>query len=79
MKHRLMQNKFALMFSFSGTAASGHYIYTATWHVKKGNYFKFQFHAWYLKIWVIPPLNNNKKEWKFLSWYQKSVQDAKIL
>lgn len=80
MKHRLRQNKIALMLSFSGTVASGHYIYAAKCHVKKGNYSKFQFYVWNFKNWVIPAFKQNKKkEGKFLSWHQKSVQDAKIL
>lgn len=80
MKHRLRQNKIALMLSFSGTVASSHYIYAAKCHLKKGNYSKFQFYVWNFKIWVIPAFKQNKKkEGKFLSWHQKSVQDAKIL
>lgn len=50
MKHRLRQNKIALMLSVSGTATSGHYIYAAKYHVKKGNYSKFQFYVWNFKI-----------------------------
>lgn len=68
------------MLSVSGTATSGHYIYAAKCHVKKGNYSKFQFYVWNFKIWVIPAFKQQqKKEGKFLSWHQKSVQDAKIL
>lgn len=52
------------MLSVSGTATSGHYIYAAKCHVKKGNYSKFQFMFEILKFELFPPLNNNKKRRK---------------
>lgn len=79
MKHRLRQNKIALMLSVSGTATSGHYIYAAKCHEKREITLNFNFMFEILKFELFPPLNNKKKEGKFLSWHQKSVQDAKIL
>lgn len=86
MKHRLRQNKIALMLSVSGTATSGHYIYAAKCHVKKGNYSKFQLFE-ILKFELFPPLNNNKKKkensfhdiknlYKMLKYYKQRMKSV---
>lgn len=87
MKHRLRQNKIALMLSVSGTATSGHYIYAAKCHVKKGNYSKFQFYVWNFKIWVIPAFKQQKKKkensfhdiknlYKMLKYYKQRMKSV---
>lgn len=87
MKHRLRQNKTALMLSVSGTATSGHYIYAAKCHVKKGNYSKFQFYVWNFKIWVIPAFKQQQKKkensfhdiknlYKMLKYYKQRMKSV---
>lgn len=89
MKHRLRQNKIALMLSVSGTATSGHYIYAAKCHVKKGIEITLNFNFMFeiLKFELFPPLNNNKKKkensfhdiknlYKMLKYYKQRMKSV---
>lgn len=64
MKHRLRQNKIALLLSVSGTATSGHYIMLLNAMLKREITLNFNFMFEILKFELFPPLNNKKKRRK---------------
>lgn len=87
MKHRLRQNKIALMLSVSGTATSCHYIMLLNAMLKREITLNFNFMFEILKFELFPPLNKKKKKkensfhdiknlYKMLKYYKQRMKSV---